>query len=144
MRLTYIPTIMPLTMPIQRSLSMSISELSNRIANHANDGLHLSLHYSTDYTASFRLTKSISFLYKVEMTGQMEEHGEARTFVTAQTRVSLFTYTVTFALFVLTLLSLTSPIAGLFGLLCARLVLLLVMCAPDSREEIARVLDTLD
>ncbi len=138
MRIANLPTT-SLPLPIQRTVPASINELSNRIASR--DGLHLSVNYITDYTASFRLTKTLGYLFTVEMVGRLEEHGEALTYVTAQTRVSLFTYAVILALLVLSLLTLPSPIAGLFGLLCARMILMLVVCTPDTQEELAYALD---
>jgi hypothetical protein len=135
---------LPLALPIQRTIPMSINELVNRIGARSAEGLHLHLNYSTDYTAWFRLTKTVNFWFQVEMAGRLEEHGEVMTFVSAQTRVSLFTYAVTAILFILTLASLPSPLAGLFGLLCARMVTMLVVCTPDAYDEIAHVLDELN
>ena len=136
------PTSLPLRLAIQRTVPMSIHELANRVDSRKNEGLHLSLNYSTDYTAWFRLTKTVGYLFSVEMVGRLDEHGEAHTTVTAQTRVSLFTYAVIVALFMLTLLSLPAlPLAGLFGLLCARMVFMLVIVVPDAYTEIASVLD---
>lgn len=129
-----------LTLPIERTLPVSINELSNRINRIDDANLTFNLNYTTDYRANFRLSKTVGYLFIIEMVGQLEEHGEALTYVEAQTRISLFTYAVILTLFALTLILLPSPLAGLFGLLGARMVLLLVVCAPDAYQEIAGTL----
>lgn len=133
----------PFPRTIQQTIPLSISDLTEYLQTRSeSERLRFQLSHVTDYTAWFRLSQTIGLLYTVEMTGKLEERGESVTVLTGETRTSLFTYAVIVVLAALTLLTLSSPVAALFGLLCARAVLMLIFCAPDTREELARILGT--
>jgi hypothetical protein len=131
-------------LPIDFLTPLSLEECAARLAQRQNK-IRVHLAPVRDNSAHFHMTKQVNYFYEIEASGKLEQYSVNATIVTAQVRVSAFTYGMTLLFAVLAVLFMQSIFSALFVLLFLRMMMMIVVCTNVCKEEmVALIIDTLD
>lgn len=140
---TYLPEIM-LAHPIDLSVPLSLEECVHRLTHQPESqagGMRIYISPVSQTSMRFQVDKRIARFFEVEATGYLIRRRDNATIVVGQSRISPHTYAMTLLLAVLAVVFSHSLFALLFGLLCLRMVMAIVVSGSVCKAEVASYIE---
>ncbi len=139
----YLPEIM-LAHPIDISVPMSLEQCVECLTDQPESQTGIIKIYLTPVSQTsvrFQIDKHIARFFEVEATGYIIRRRDSSTIIVGQSRISPYTYGVTLLLAVMAVIFSHSLFALLFGLLCVRMVLAIVVSGSMCKAEIGSYIE---